>query len=143
MALANGNGKGQQQPQPVGPETVDSFKTDVERVTARAARLSKKLAYFFLAELSRNRLVKNRAGGLEVRLAHLQTNAANRIGQKPVHAHQVAVGQPALDARPLQLALRQQGLRNITKGLNGHKRGRRWRVWMQVTSGHGSQASNS
>src|SRR5580704_5723174 len=79
MPLANGNWKRQQQPQAVGPKTVNGFITDIERVTARTARLRKRLANFFLAEFRRNGLIKNRSGRFEVRLPHLQTNAADRI----------------------------------------------------------------
>src|SRR5580704_12166605 len=51
MALADGNGKRQQQPQSVGPEAIDGLKADVERVAAWTARLGEGFADFFLAEL--------------------------------------------------------------------------------------------
>ena len=68
-ALADGNWKRQQQPQAVGPEAVDAFITDVEGVTARAARLGEGFAYLFLAEFRRNGLIEDGACGLQVWLA--------------------------------------------------------------------------
>ena len=39
------------QPQPVSPEAVDRFESNIERGTARAAWLLKGFSYFFLAEI--------------------------------------------------------------------------------------------
>src|SRR5579863_3051723 len=101
VVFADGNGKGQKEPETVGPEAIDFFESDVERITAGTTWLGVGFADLFFAELGWDRLVQNGASRSGVLLMHLQANAADGVREEPVHANQVAVGQGAGDSSGL------------------------------------------
>lgn len=61
VLLAHADGELQKQPQAEGPETIDRFEGDVERITTGAARLRVSFACLFIIELFWYRFVEEGA----------------------------------------------------------------------------------
>jgi hypothetical protein len=104
----------------VGDGAIEFLEADVERRALRAARLLVETDAVYV-EAFENRFVEKLLSVDDVGDAHFQFDPANKIGDEPIQANQIFIGEKTFDARRFETSLGQQGFGEVAKLADGNQ----------------------